>query len=235
MAPKSTRTTKPRAPRAPKATPMPSRPQKPVVGIWTWLTLLLFAGSVAFAVWLNKRPETPAADATEAPTVSFVFTDEDGLPTSIEVKPAEGDAVRVARNEEDVWALELPEEAEADQASAQAAADSISTLRIIDEVDYKPEVFGLKEPAYAITVNFSGGSEHALEIGDTTPIGNGYYVRVDQEQKIVVVSLDGIDSLLTLLDFPPYLNTPTPTPLPPTETPTPAATNTPELTVTPTP
>lgn len=237
MPPKTTRTTKPRTTRAPKATPMPPRPAKPVVGMWTWITLLLFAGIVAFAVWLNNRPETPPADATEAPTVSFVFTDEDGLPTSIEVKPAEGEAVRVARNEDNLWMLELPDEAEADPASAQAAADSISTLRIIQEVQYDPEVFGLEEPAYVITIKFSGGSEHVLEIGDASPIGNGYYVRIDEEQKIVVVSMDGIDSLLTLLDFPPYLNTPTPTALPPTETLTPAPTNTPPspVTVTPTP
>ena len=54
---------------------------------------------------------------------------------------------------------------------------------------------------------------------------------------MAITDLSGIDSLLQLGFFPPYLNTPTPTPLPATETPVPAteAESTPEVPVTPTP
>ncbi|MDO9303394.1 MAG: hypothetical protein Q7T89_18540, partial [Anaerolineales bacterium] len=63
--------------------------------------------------------------------------------------------------------------------------------------------------------------KHTLEIGDATPTYSGYYVRVDKD-KIMITDLSGIDSLLQLGVFPPYLNTPTPTSLPPTPTPVPA-------------
>lgn len=234
MARKTTRTTKPRTSRAAKPSPTPVRPAKPIFRAGTWITVLVFAALIAFAVYLNQRPETPEADATEVTPISYVFTSEDGLPTSIEVKPAEGDAVRIARNAENVWALELPAIAEADQGSAEAAATSVTTLRILNEIEGTPDTFGLDNPAYVITIEFSSGSEHTLEVGDITPTNSGYYVRLDK-QKMLVVSLDGMDGLLNLSVFPPYLNTPTATLLPPTETPTAAPTSTPELTVTPTP
>jgi hypothetical protein len=189
---------------------------------------------IAFAVWLRQRPATPDAEPTDAATVSYVFTEEDGLPTSIEIKRAEGETVRVARNGDSAWAVELPLEAEADQGSAEAAASSVSTLRILNEIEGDPEIFGLDTPAYVITIKFSGGSEHVLDVGDTTPTNNGYYIRLDQE-KMLIVSLDGVDALLNLAAFPPYLNTPTPTALPPTETPAATPTSIPESTVTPTP
>jgi len=213
---------------------MPARPAKPIFGMWTWVALLVFAALIAATIYLSQKPPTPEAEPTDASTVSYVFTEEDGLPTSIEIQPSDGQAVSVARNAENVWALELPEVAEADQGSAEAAATSVTTLRILNEVEGDPEIFGLDNPVYVITIKFTGGSEHALEVGDTTPTNNGYYVRLDK-QRMLVVSLDGVDALLTLAKFPPYLNTPTPTALPPTEAPAATPTSAPKLTVTPTP
>jgi hypothetical protein len=117
----------------------------------------------------------------------------------------------------------------------EAAATSVKSLRILNsDLEGTPDIFGLDQPAYVITIKFTGASEHVLEVGDKTPTNSGYYVRLDKG-KMLVVSSDGIDSLLTLVQAPPYLNTPTPTALPPTETPVPAATSTLEPSVTPTP
>lgn len=236
MPDKTTRTaTKRRTSKVARPAPMPTRPAKPIFGAGTWITLLVFAGLIGFTVWLSKRPATPDANATPTTTVSYVFTDQDGLPSSIEVKPADGTAVRVARNKDNAWALELPEVAEANQGSVEAAATSVKSLRILNsDIQGAPDIFGLDKPADIITIKFTGASEHVLEVGDKTPTGTGYYVRLDKG-KMLIVSSDGIDSLLTLVQAPPYLNTPTPTALPPTETPVPPATSTPELTVTPTP
>jgi hypothetical protein len=214
----------------------PKREVKSAFRPWTWIAVLVLAGMISLAIYLNQKQEAQATETEPTSAISYVFTTEDGLPSSIEVKPAEGDAVRLARNAESVWALESPEETEADQGKAEAAATQISTLRILnDEVNVAPEDLGLDTPAYIITIKFTGGSEHILEVGDSTPTQNGYYVRLDNGN-IMIVTLDGIDSLLTLASFPPYLSTPTPTPLPPTETPIPPTpTSTPETGATPTP
>lgn len=245
MARKTTSTSKTRAARKTKSVPRQpevTRPEvtalrreKPVFRTGTWITVLLFAALIGFAFYLNSRAKTQSAEATPSTTVSYVFTSEDGLPSNIEVKPQEGEAVRLVRNAENAWALELPENVPADQGLAEAAATQVSTLRILRDIDAAPDILGIDKPAFVITIKFTGGKEHILEVGDKTPTNNGYYVRKDKE-KMYIVELSGLDSLLNLVTSPPYQNTPTPAALPQTETPLPPTeANTPQSAVTPTP
>jgi hypothetical protein len=223
-------TTKSRAAKEAKAAPSPKprasrREQKPVSRkppvFWgTWFTVLLLAALIGAAYYLKQQKDISANEPTPTSGTTFVFTPQDGLPSSIEVKPAEGETVRLALNDKSVWALELPLEAEADQAQAQAAATQISALRLVSEVDVALDILGLEEPSFVITIGFKGDKQHILEVGDITPTHNGFYVRLD-EKKTMIVALDGLSALLNLASFPPYLNTPTPSPLPPTGTPTP--------------
>ena len=213
-----------------------AKAQKPVFRVGTFITILLLAALIFFAVYLNRQKALPDTEATPTSGITFVFPPGDlGNATSIEIAPAEGETVRVARNADGAWALELPEKTEADQGQAEAAATQVSSVRILGEIpDADPIIFGLDIPAYVIKVKFTGGTEHVLEIGDTTPTNSGYYARVDQD-KVVILSLSGIESLVNLVASPPYLSTPTPTSLPPTETPIPAAeSGTPESPATPT-
>jgi len=251
MARKTTSTTKATTPRkkttstarkALPSVPVAVKPRKPAFSAGTWITVLLLVGLIGFTFYLNREKETTADTTPTSEETAYVFaaTEGEGTVSSIEIKPAEGEAVRIARNEKNAWAIELPLEAEADQGLAEAAATQISALKVISPIDGKADVFGLDNPAYTITIEFAGGARetHTLEIGDSTPTNSGYYVRVDKD-KMMITDLSGIDSLLQLVNFPPYLNTPTPTPLPPTETPVPPTevrgASTPEATVTPTP
>ncbi|MBM3178750.1 MAG: DUF4340 domain-containing protein [Chloroflexi bacterium] len=228
------KTTKPKA-RKSKETPL-RKQQKPVFRTGTWITLLLLAALIGFAYYLNRNEPITETEATPALEAAFVFSEQDGNITSIEIKPVDGETVKVARDGEKVWALELPSATEADQGLVEAAASQITALKIIGEVDADASILGLDEPAYVITIEFADGRKRTLEIGDTTPTRSGYYVRVDRK-KTLILTLSGIDSLTNLTRFPPYLNTSTPTPLP--LSPTPAspseAISTPEANLTPTP
>ncbi|OGO34378.1 MAG: hypothetical protein A2Z03_11485 [Chloroflexi bacterium RBG_16_56_8] len=187
----------------------------------TLFTLVVLAALIGFAVYLNRRQSTVEAEATPTSGVTYVFTSEDGLPSSIEIAPADGETVRIARNAENVWVLELPTQAAADQGLAEAAATQVSTLRALNKIEGDPEIFGLDQPAYVVTIGFTGGREHTLDIGSTTPSDSGYYVRLDGKE-MMIVGLSGLEGLLNLASAPPYLETATPSPLPPTETPVPA-------------
>lgn len=102
-----------------------------------------------------------------------------------------------------------PREAKADQAAAQAAATQAGALRSLSIVDLPADVVGLDKPAYTITLTFSGTDVHKLLIGAETPVGDGYYARVDGGG-IQVIDKIGLDALLGLLTAPPYPATPTP-------------------------
>ena len=84
-----------------------------------------------------------------------------------------------------------------------------------------------------ITAGFKGGGTMIVQVGDITPTNSGYYVR-KEDGSILVISKYGMESLLNLILYPPYEETPTPSPIPSTETPTPeAVTETPSVTKTP--
>src|SRR3972149_759473 len=228
------KTTKPKA-RKSKETPL-RKQQKPVFRTGTWITLLLLAALIGLAYYLNRNEPIAETEATPALEATFVISEQDGNITGIEIKPVDGETVKVARNGEKVWVLELPSATEADQGLVEAAASQITALKIIGEVDADASILGLDEPAYVITIEFADGTKRTLELGDTTPPRSGYYLRVDKK-KTLILTLSSIDSLTNLTRFPPYLNTPTPTPLPLSPTPdSPSkAISTPEATVTPTP
>jgi len=191
----------------------------------TVIYLLLFLILVGAYYYLNNRQKPADIALTVEPTseVSYLFTVEDGLPTSIYIESKAGDTVEVARNAENAWALILPTGAPADQASAEAAASQVTTMQILDHLpNIDPDIVGLTDPEYTFVVKFTSGVERNVKIGVITPTESGYYVQnVDGET--VIVSKSSVDALLGLLNNPPYLETPTPSPIAPTETPLPPA------------
>ena len=188
----------------------------------TVIYLVLFLLVIGAYYYLNNREEPADIALTLEPTteVSYLFTAEDGLPTSIRIESKSGDTVEVARNAENAWELILPREATADQASAEAAASQVTTMQILDRLpDIDPEIVGLTDPEYNILVKFTSGVERNVKIGVITPTESGYYVQ-NTDGETVIVSKSSVDALLLgLLNNPPYLETPTPSPVALTETP----------------
>lgn len=189
----------------------------------TIVTLILFLLVVAAAYYFNSRAKTAEAEATPeatTPPIEYLFSPSEGFPTRIRVESKDGKVVEVARNEENAWVLILPEEAEADQASSEAAATQVTTMRIVDRVpSLSPEAVGLDVPEYTFTFQFPGG-ERTVEVGSLTPTESGYYVR-SEKSGIVIVSRSAVDALVGLLTTPPYAPTATPTAA--AETPSPPA------------
>jgi len=201
-------------------TPSFSENKKPVFRAGTWMAILILAALVGFAYYLKQKKDAPNLEATPTPGITYIFTSEDGLASSIEIVPAAGQTVKVEHGADGLWKLSLPFEAQANQGSVQAAADQVGTLRMLGKVDAALDILGLDKPSQVINISFTSGKTHKLEIGSVTPTDSGYYTRVDGSS-IVVINKDGIDALVNLQASPPYQNTPTPSPLPPTETPVP--------------
>jgi len=179
----------------------------------TVVYLVLLLGLVGAYLYLRNRPQPADIELTAEPLSEaapvYLFTAEDGTPTSIRLEAKSGEIVQVARGAENAWSLREPVEAAADQAAAEAAASQITTMRVLDTVpDVDSEIVGLEVPEYVLTVEFTEGGERTVDVGVITPTESGYYVR-DTDGKVVIVSRSGIDALLGLLDNPPYLETPT--------------------------
>lgn len=185
----------------------------------TWIYLLLLLALAGTYYFLNNREEPADIAITFEPEaeVSYLFSTDDGVPTSIRIESKAGEIVEVARDADNAWVLKLPLEASADQGAAEAAASQVTTMRILDTLpDIDLEVVGLKLPEYTLIVKFEN-VERKVSIGVITPTESGYYV-LSPDGDVVIVSASSVDALLNLLTFPPYLETPTPSPIPATET-----------------
>jgi hypothetical protein len=206
----------------------------------TWILLALFLALAGIAIYQKYNPSRPAPDKDATPTATvapeeFLFSVQEEVVTSILIESRDGESVGVERAGA-AWAITKPFEAKADPASVEAAASQVSALKVIARLELSLAEAGLKSPAYTITVGFSGGKFLVAQIGDETPSGTGYYVR-KEDGSVVVIDKYGVDSLINLFLFPPFLETPTPSPTAtetPTVTPTPpVASETPNATKTP--
>jgi hypothetical protein len=194
----------------------------------TWFALVVLAALIGFAVYLRKGGGAASVETLTPPTAESqkLFDPKEGIPTSIAIVSAAGSSVDFELENHN-WVVKKPFEGAADFGQAEAAATQVTALQNLGNVDVAPADVGLAKPAYAMTVSLTGGSRHTLTVGDKTPSGAGYYARLD-EGKVLIVSADGIDSLVGLLASPPYQETLTPSPVPPTGTPAPVgATETP--------
>lgn len=179
----------------------------------TWILLVIFLALVGLLFYLNQR-ESPVneMESTPADTVEYLFRATDGLPTSIAIEARSGEQVAIERNDAGEWVLKQPIETDANQGSAEAAASQLSALRILSRPQVAPAEVGLVEPSYIITVNLTGGTMEKVRIGDLTPTSSGYYTNINGSDEILIVDKTGIDSLLTLVTSPPYVELPTLTP-----------------------
>lgn len=201
---KTTRTGKPVRTKKPTVQPSAPRQEKPAVRVGTLITLLLFISIVAAAVYMNRKAETATQeDITPAAEPAFLIT-SNAMVTSIEVKPSEGETIRLERNEKLVWVFTQPDKAEADQGSVEAAAAQIAALRVITPLEdvTDPSIFGLSKPKNTFTIGFEDGKTSVIEVGDLAPSESGYYVRMDG--KYYVAAVNGIEALGNLAEYPPY-------------------------------
>lgn len=183
----------------------------------TVVYIIIMLALAGIYLYLNNREPITEAEATpeSVEDVSYLFTADEGVPTSIQIESTVGDTVELARNEENAWALNQPIEAGAEQGASEAAASQVTTMRILERIpEIDADLVGLQEPDYVLTVKFSNGTERTVNIGVVTPTESGYYVQEASGGEVLIVSKSAIDALLRLLSSPPYLETLTPSPIP---------------------
>lgn len=201
----------------------------------TWILLVLLVALISFAFYLKNRKTQQAAAATPTAlsgglaSASPLFGASLGAPTDINIKDSTGKVVDVTRNVSGTWVLKAPTETQASQASAEAAATQVTSLKVLSSVQLGFDVVGLDKPTYTMAFKFSGGSSHTLTVGSLDPLQDGYYASLDGGS-VKIVDKQGVDALVQLLTEPPYASTPVPpatlTPIPTTVPPTAAATET---------
>jgi len=183
-----------------------------------YILILVVVAGAYFYLKLRKPPVTDVLVTPEVTEqISYLFTAEGGVPTSIQIESKSGEIVAVMRDVDNAWVVFQPLDAKAEQGSSEAAATQVMTMRILDKVtDVDPSIVGLNSPDYLLTVKFNSDVERTVKIGVVTPSESGYYVQDASGGDVFIVSKSAVDALLSLLTNPPYLETLTPNPTTPT-------------------
>lgn len=186
----------------------------------TWIALILLVLALGGYFFLKSRPLKSGTPTPTAAGSSFLLPAGGPKLESIRINNQHNQVSMIERDSSGSWNVSLPVPAPADQAAAEAAETQVGALSIVTKLDTTPpeSAMGLDSPADVIQLVYLDGSQHTIEVGSKTPTSSGYYVRFDHKG-LYVISVDGIDPLLQMLDNPPYV--PTATPIPPTLTPTP--------------
>jgi len=193
----------------------------------TWMMLVFFilviAGYFLFKVRISSALATPTSTAVSD---IYLINSADGTLVSLRIYDKNYRTTQLQRDSTGTWVISQPTAGAADQSLAGAAESQVGALKILTIVNTHLSLkdIGVDFPSYTMQLTFSGGKQHVIEVGASTPTGTGYYVRFDAGS-IYVVSKDGIDALVNLVTSPPYPATETPIPtLQATDTPTPEIT-----------
>ncbi|MGN0802953.1 MAG: DUF4340 domain-containing protein, partial [Candidatus Faecivicinus sp.] len=92
-----------------------------------------------------------------------------------------------------------------DQEAVQAMADrliSMKASRRLSDVE-KPEDYGFSDGSYAVTAEWSDGETTRYVLGDATPFGDGYYLRIEGEAGVIYTSPSSLSAMFaeTLTDL----------------------------------
>ena len=179
--------------------------------LWNTLWLILiFIGLFLYLAFV-ERPAAEKKDAEEARSKQVLHFKVEDVEAFDLVKPS--GTITIQRNPENArWNIIQPQAFKGEDGVINQLLLTLEEAEISRVVDEKPnnlEEFGLKDPALKVVLRFKTGEPKILLLGDASPIGHDTFIKLADEQRVLLSFLD--TSLLksapndlrnrTLLDF----------------------------------
>ncbi len=195
----------------------------------TWIILGVFivvlVGFLLLQNVENDSTETPEPTSTPAPALRSL--DDQDL-KAIVLEESGSQTIKLEKIDTLEWIITTHPEGQVTAGNVEEILSYLSNLELISILSSTPslEEIGLDEPVNTLRFEYEDGTSYTITIGMVTTLNDGYYAQVDDYEMAVVLPLDNIDLVISLM------NNAT---LPPTPTPTVEATESTEITTTPTP
>lgn len=195
----------------------------------TWIILGVFivvlVGFLLLQNVENDSTETPEPTSTPAPALRSL--DDQDL-KAIVLEESGVQTIKLERVDTLEWIVTTHPEGQVTAGNVEEILSYLSNLELISILSSTPplEEIGLDEPVNTLRFEYDDGTSYTITIGMVTTLNDGYYAQVDDYEMAVVLPMGYIDQVIALI----YTAT-----LPPTPTPTVEATESKEITTTPTP
>jgi hypothetical protein len=173
---------------------------------YTLIVLLIFVALAILAYLQRDAEPIDFTDGGPTPTAAPILEVEGADVQEVEVTDGfqSYTLVRVAGG----W--EIDEEPLNDLVDATIGRIANPTvLRTLPE-DVEADAFGFDSPTLTVTLATAGGESHTMVLGAKHPVDPQYYLRLDGDARIVIVSSSDFDSLVNWFETPPFAPTPTP-------------------------
>lgn len=155
----------------------------------------LLVGAVVLAAlsggvyWSERHPkeETPKGGVAESPKL-ITLKDEDA--TQVEIKHAGSEPV-VVRKGKSGWQMTAPEAVRTDTDSVSSVVSAVSGLtwdRLVEDKPASLNTFGLSNPSIEVAVTDKGNKRQAIQVGDETPTGGGYFAKLAGDQRVFSIN-----------------------------------------------
>jgi hypothetical protein len=181
----------------------------------TWILLATLAILVGFTL-LFQRYQANKTDnaATATPTIALInIYDLTGRQVNqVDLSDSSGGKVVFIRNAESgMWSIANTPVEQTDTIQIESNLAQLFAISAQETLTQTPPLdsIGLVTPAYTISITTADGATINTYVGSITPIGSGYYLRVNSGP-IIIVDKVVMDDVLNMLINPTLITIPTP-------------------------
>jgi Domain of unknown function (DUF4340) len=181
----------------------------------TWILLIILALLIGFT-WLFQRYQTNKTNnqPTATPTVALasIYNLIGKQVDTVNISNSNGEKIGFTRNAgSTLWSIDNMPSDQADSFQIESTLAQLFDITAQETISQTPPLdsIGLITPTYTISMTVSDGELIKTNVGYITPIGSGYYVRIDSGP-VFIVDKVVLDDVLNFLTNPPLLATPTP-------------------------
>jgi len=184
----------------------------------TWIIVLIFAVLLAAVLLWQRSQGEKAAEATpqasEAVASDQYLFDVEGEIAGVRIEHVGDKAIDLLKDETGQWSLTGVPDSTLDSAAMDSVIGGLAVLPVVSTLQNPPELeaLGLNPPSYRILVTVRNGDQYLASVGKVTPTGSGYYV-LSGDRRVMIANEFSLQSVLDLVDKPPYLPTPYPLPV----------------------
>jgi hypothetical protein len=183
----------------------------------TWIIVLIFAVLLVVVIlWQRSQDKQEAAatpQASEAVTANQDLFSVQGEIAGLRIEHVGDKAVEMKQDGAGQWSLTGASAAILDKAAMDSVVSSLAAMPVVSTLPNPPTLqdLGLDPPSYRILVTLQNGDQLIASVGKLAPTGSGCYV-LSGDRRVVIVNEFSLQSVLDLVDKPPF--PPTPYPLP---------------------
>lgn len=150
-----------------------------------------FLALLAGGVWWSNRAKKAEEGKPRPDEPPKILTLAEDQIRRIEIRKKDAEPTLLEKNEAGNWEMKAPRPVRVDRDAVGSMTSTLSSLnsdRLIEEKAEDPSPYGLHQPSLELVVTLKDGKTHKLLVGDETPTGGGFYVRLEGDPRVFTIA-----------------------------------------------